>query len=523
MAVVTVIGGAAAQARRNVGARQHAGDGRPVNEAAAQQVSLVRAVEGEDAEGRLLSEEDRGYAGRAAAELVRWQAAEHGERASPEAFVAKRADLLAAKLAERFPKALRALEAMRWRPWIGVLLPVVAFIAGAAAEHIADRHRVNILAFPLLGLLVWNVAVYLLLFAGVAMALATRSSRKPGWLQRQLSGARGTVAGRASGPLAGALARFVLDWTQRSSPLVIERAERVLHGSAAMLALGAIAGLYVRGLVFEYRAGWESTFLDANAVHGILAFFLQPAARLAGLPFPGVDEIATLRWGGGGAGENAARWIHLYAVTAMLVVVVPRLVLAAIAGLREHRLAARFPLSLDEPYFRRVLSGWREVPARVRVAPYAYTPAEAAAEGVRRLAAHLFGDSVQLYSARPVAFGDEDSLAAGASGESRAADLVIALFNLSSTPETENHGAFLDALRAQAQGPVAVLVDESPYRRRLGAQPGTDARFAERRQAWTGLATTRGLRAVFADLETPDLAAVERELDAQFSGVTAAG
>lgn len=499
-----------------------------MNETGAKKVLFIRAVEAADTDGKFLSEADRGYAGRAAAELVRWQAAEYGERPSSEAFIAKRAELLTTKLAERFPKALRTFESMRWRPWVGVALPMLAFLIGAAAEHIADRQRVNILAFPLLGLLIWNVVVYLLLLVSAARALAARASRQPGWLHRQLSGLRSAVglrsgvARRAAGPLAGTLARFVLDWTQSSAPLTIARAARVLHLSAALLALGAIAGLYVRGLVLEYRAGWDSTFLDASAVHGILAFFLQPAARLIALPFPSVEEIAALRWSAGD-GENAARWIHMYAVSALLVVVVPRLILASIAGSRERRVAAHFPLTLAEPYFRRVLSAWRDVPARVRVASYAYTPTEAASEGVQRLAAHLFGDSVQLQSARPVAFGDEDSLAADARGEPSTVDLVFALFNLAATPETENHGTFLDGLKAQAQGPVIVLVDESSYRRRLGAQPGTEARLAERRQAWTGLVGTRGLTALFADLEAPDFAAVERELDVQLSRVSTGG
>jgi hypothetical protein len=291
--------------------------------------------------------------------------------------------------------------------------------------------------------------------------------------------------------------------------------------SAALLALGVIAGLYVRGLVFEYRAGWDSTFLEANSVHGMLAFFLKPAT-LIGWPFPNVAEIAALRWSAG-TGENAADWIHMYAVTALLVVVLPRLILAAIARWRERRISTHFPLSLDEPYFRRVLSVWREVPARVRVAPYGYTPSEAACEGVQRLAAHLFGEGVKLQFATAVKYGDEDSPAASGRGESSAADLVIALFNLASTPETENHGVFLDGVKAQANGPVVVLVDESPYRLRLGAQSGTAVRLAERRQAWTGLVSTRGLVAVFADLEAPDLAGVERELDRQLSRVTMEG
>ena len=72
------------------------------------------------------------------------------------------------------------------------------------------------------------------------------------------------------------------------------RAARVLHLAAALFAIGALAGLYVRGLVFEYRVGWESTFLDAPAVRDP-SLFLSPAAQLIGVPFPSVDQIAALR------------------------------------------------------------------------------------------------------------------------------------------------------------------------------------------------------------------------------------
>ncbi len=514
-----------------------------MNEAAARQVLLVRALEGAESPGRPLTEDDRGYAARAAAELVRWQAAEKGERAGAEAFVARRAELLTARFAERSPKAHRAVEALRWRPWIGVVLPLAALAIGAAAEHIADRGRVSILAFPLLGIVAWNLAVYLWLAVRKFPGLAAGEGGTSGWTRRLVAGVRADLGRRVQGPLAGALGNFAVDWARRSAPLVAARAARVLHLSAALLAAGAMAGLYVRGLAFEYRAGWESTFLDANAVHAILSFYLQPAAWILGQPFPAVEQIAALQWGGAATGENAARWIHLHATTALLAVVVPRLALAAIAWNRERALSAGFPLEFGEPYFRRVLADWRESPAHVRVAAYAYTPSEAAAEGLHKLAAHLFGRDVRVHSAPPVAYGGEDELAAHlgtqppstgsgsterpdtpppASGstarpDTPAPDLAIALFNLGSTPETENHGVFLDALAGQARSNLVVLVDESPYRKRLGAQAGADARLAERRQSWSGFAESRGLRAVFADLEAPDLAAVERELDMQRS------
>lgn len=491
-----------------------------MDENAARQVLLVRAAETTDAASALLSDEDRRYAARAAAELVRWQATDRGERASADAFIAKRAELLAAKLTERSPRTARALAALRWRPWIGIALPAVAFVSGLLAERVTDPGRVNILAFPLLGIIVWNLAAYVWLFVRTVRKIARRGRGRPGWVAQRLAGVRGNLAARVSGPLANALSAFALDWAERSAPLVAARAARILHLSAAALALGAVAGLFVRGLAFEYRAGWESTFLEPATVHALLAFFLGPAARFLGQPFPTLDEIAALRWDVGG-GENAARWIYLYAVTVGAVVIIPRLLLAAVAGLRERLLSRRFPLPLDDAYFRRLLAGWREAPARVEVIPYGYTPDEPAKQGLQRLAAALFGDDVEVHWRDSVKFGDEDAFADARERSARTPDLVVALFTLAATPETENHGVFLDRLRSSARGPVAMIVDEGPYRERLGAQAGADARIAERREAWSGLAHTRGMRAVCVDLSMPQLAAAQRELDAQLIGRTA--
>ncbi len=90
-----------------------------MNESAAREVLLVRAVEMADGADATLSAGDRGHAARAAAELVRWQAADQGRQAAAEEFLARRAQLLAAKLTERSPRAFRALRAFQWRPWIG--------------------------------------------------------------------------------------------------------------------------------------------------------------------------------------------------------------------------------------------------------------------------------------------------------------------------------------------------------------------------------------------------------------------
>ena len=74
------------------------------------------------------------------------------------------------------------------------------------------------------------------------------------------------------------MAALTADWARVAAPLYAARAARILHLAAAALALGVIAGLYVRGLAFEYRATWESTFLDPAQVRALLAAALAPGA-----------------------------------------------------------------------------------------------------------------------------------------------------------------------------------------------------------------------------------------------------
>ena len=103
---------------------------------------------------------------------------------------------------------------------------------------------------------------------------AARGARPAGALRRGLLSlwcrwrARSVPAG--AGDSAPAWNRFFADWTVLGLPLNSARMALVLHFSAAALALGLMAGLYLRGLVLDYRAGWQSTFLQAPAVQALL-------------------------------------------------------------------------------------------------------------------------------------------------------------------------------------------------------------------------------------------------------------
>ena len=293
-----------------------------MTETEARQVLLLQAHEAEG--GKNWSDEDRQWATRQAAAVV-------GEQASPERFAVARAAIGLQRLLPRDASARRWLERRAWHPawvWLGALL---GFIAGVAVDRLGPPEHVNLLAPAVWAVVLWNLCVY------AASALQWRGG-VGGWLGPWLA-RRGRRADLAASLL----------WARHAAPLSMKRAALVLHAAAATLALGLVAGLYLRGLVLDYRAGWQSTFLDVQAVQSLLSVLLAPASWLTGI---GVPDVAPLRVGPGTpAHASAAPWIHLYATTLLLWVVLPRLGLAGWCAWRAGVLSQRFPLVLDTPYF----------------------------------------------------------------------------------------------------------------------------------------------------------------------------
>ena len=471
-----------------------------MDESAALDVTAVRAVELGDRARSLWSDADRSWASRAAAEVV-------GEKADSATFVARRAQLALERLSERDQAFPRALQALRWRPWVGGVTVAGAFAIGLAVDRIGGRQHINLLAPPVFALLVWNLVVYAALVVGYVTRFGDASS--PGPLRRalvRLATLRHPRAG-GEGTVAASLAALVADWSRIAAPLYAVRATRILHLAAAALAAGVIAGLYLRGLAFEYRASWESTFLDVGAVRKLLAAVLAPGSWLTGIPVPDVGALAGIR---APSSENAATWLHLLVATLSCVVVVPRLLLAAGARWLEQRRASRLPIALNEPYFRRLLRDFRSGPVQVRVIPYSYTLPSEVSAGLEAVVQRSFGGSARLAVEAPIAYGDEDRLAERAASADDGA--VLAVFNLTATPEREVHGAFIAALAvATPPGvPVLALVDESAFRARW---PGEEAPLAQRKALWGDLLMTLQCTPVFVDLTAPDLQRVEAAIE----------
>ena len=383
-----------------------------------------------------------------------------------------------------------------WRAWVGPAAVVLAFLAGLATDALSADRQVNLLAAPMLGLIAWNLAVYLTLLARSIAAASGRGAAAPGPIGRAMLRA-GRLAGSLSPP----------------APADLARASAALHAASAALAAGMLAGLYLRGLAFEYRAGWESTFLDASGVRLLLGLVLGPASALSGIALPDAQALASLRFGAG-QGESAARWIHLYAITVALLVILPRALLSIRAARLARRIAVAAPQAraagapgggpgrspADDTPLPRLEAG-ADGSIRVQVLPYSFTPPEASRRGLEALLALELGPEAVLAVA-PSTSPDQAETGGLAGLPDPRARLVLALFPMTATPEPQTHAAFAADLKRRLPpgAELRVLVDETAFLERFGSAA---QRAAERRAAW---------RAVFEDIGVaPRFAALGRQ------------
>jgi hypothetical protein len=487
-----------------------------MNEERLGRVLLVKAVEECDRSGELLPLADREHATR---DVLR--ATDGGAATLPPGardarvlrLLGERADRLFGPLAARFPVLGDVLARSRVPGWATGLLLVVAIASGFGLASLDGSRRIDILAFPFLGVVAWNLVVYV--SVGVLAArrwaspapVASTSPWSARALTRRLSGLIDRTA-RVHARLGEVVAHYAADWAQVGAPLVAAHARRLLHLGAAALAIGLIVGLYLRGIVFRYEAGWDSTFLGPRGVRAILGLVFAPASALTGIALPQTDEAsAALRWTADGGGGDAAPWIHLIAVTLGLYVVGPRLMLAFVARVDAWRWARTSALPAALIGYARATLGAAQFGrgGEFVVVPYAHEPGQGTRAALARWLEAQFGRGASADVRPMVRYGDEAGVRASLEDLAGGKGDVVLLLSLAATPESENHGLAVAAARdvaARARPPreVRIVVDEAPFLARFEGDATLAGRIDERRRLWREFVRGYGLDATFVDL-----------------------
>ena len=494
-----------------------------MREESLRSVLLIKAIEEADRTGALITAAERVSASRESrrnaglAIIPARQGDAQRLDSSAQKMLAERASMLTRGVVARHPFLSTVLSAAGGPPHAALLLIALGVVLGVALSSLDGSQRINVLAPGVVGLVVWNLFVYFLIFfraitrKGGGGAVQSRPIAR--LLAHNATSAMLKMIARSASfnaPLAAALKQFAREWTDAARPLLFARASRVIHLSAAAVGAGLIAGLYVRGIALDYMAGWESTFLDASQVRVVLQGLYGPASRLIGISLPDATHIEVMRWhevGGVLAGGETARpWIHLLAASIALYVILPRLGLAAWSTARVAHWSWRTPLPPSlQPYFRSAFGAVDSSIGRgiVMVVPYAYEIDASTVARLRTLLPAAFGNDLAVDLRAPIAYGDEDDFVRHLPDRGGAiADIIVLVFNLAATAEEENHGALISAVRDwmaanRRQGQLSVLIDEGPYAVRMATQTG---RVEERTRAWREFVNARGLTACIIDL-----------------------
>lgn len=352
--------------------------------------------------------------------------------------------------------------------WLGVAVSGGALVLGWWTHDLGADGRVSLLAFPLLGLIGWNVAVV----AATLVGMARRGGGRSGWTKGLPSWLRAAPWSGGDALADAVVGRAEREWEVLEAGRLARWGKRLFHVAALMLAAGVVAGMYARGLVRHYEAGWESTFLSQGAVSQLLRIVLGPASLVSGVAVPTVPPQGVL--------TEAAPWIHLWAASAGLFILLPRLVLLSmsgrpgpgwVAGLGEYAAAARR------------LEGGQVLVARVL--PVQCAPDSPQRDSLRAVLQHLWGGQVMVDFLTPVAYGGEAEVMAEL-GE--VPSHLVLMLPLAVTPEDEVHGALRRELGEWMEGApgsqgLAVL-DASSFEGRLRGMPEAGRRLEERRAAW---------------------------------------
>jgi Protein of unknown function (DUF2868) len=455
-----------------------------------QRVLKWRALEEGDTDGVLVNAERRREAtahtraGLASEEIIGDVLEERSE-----SFLEKRAEWLEREAVGWRGELIRVLDLLsvphgRWS-W-ALLGWALALLTGYWLTDLGQASEFNLLALPLVGVLAWNAVVIVL---GVFCELMPTSALagRGGWVAEFLAHGISRM-GKATKEVESGVADVVRSrYEELAWPLAWRRLQvqlrMWLHVAAALLAIGGAAALYARGWSREYRAVWESTLLSDSGATAFFETLFKPATKLLPVHLP-LDQIAGMHRTLGKVEKPAPAlpWIHLYAGTLLVLVIVPRLLLAGLGALRCSRVIAQPARALHwGNYLRTLLRAVEGGSERIQVLVHAIEPTSAHREVWDRGLRERFGGMARAEYVR-IPAGEEDEFAAA--WQPVCANLVI-LFNMATTPEAEVQRRLVSdvlqrLLTKHAEPELVVLLDGTSLAGRWSPE-----KIAGREQLWS--------------------------------------
>ena len=289
-------------------------------------------------------------------------------------------------LLDHLPSAYRRL-AIKPLPWprLKLIVPLLAFLVGGLSnvlsplgleKSLGPQRAIHVFVNPIVMLILWNILV-----VGVFMLLHRQSDAARS--QHRTSSSQPTIQSRRKGQqppevdlplLAEIMLRPLLRlWAKFVEPVaegivtraaharvaglflsryfrayrrpILARVGMIINVSAICLAAGAIVGMYIQAVVWDYSFFWKSTLVESPGSRLIIAQILfWPAVIILGHSFPNVEVITAMAQG---TGVPGAIWIHVFAISAMVYIFLPRSILICRYASEARKSSASNAITID--------------------------------------------------------------------------------------------------------------------------------------------------------------------------------
>ena len=393
-----------------------------------------------------------------------------------------------------------------YRPFLWGLTGLAFFCGILTNEFSVSGNRINLLSPPLVAVILWNIAVY---FVILISYFFSRGRGFFGPLRNLVVWLILKIQKRGSQKI-GLLSEFYQIWTPKESPLVRYRTAEVFHFAALFFGLGLIVSIGLHGWGTAFTIGWESTWLADNpdaVLRFIHIFYGVLPINASFFDSMTLQTVEAMQFGGAQS-FSAAPWLLQLFWILLIVVIIPRALLAFYCMVRANILKNHFALNLEAPYYTNILRQWKGKSMLVRVIPFSYPLTSALQESIRKLVSNIHPENinVEFYKA-----AHEDSKIPDLSGGEQSE--VLALFAMTSTPENEVQGTFLKDLKKSVQSSNAllrVLVDTSGFVSRFSKTP---QRIEERKKNWSNFLSSYDVNFAFVDLANADSSDVIKQFE----------
>jgi len=460
-----------------------------LSEQQALEICVIRSIEQSAQNGVLWTTTEAKEATRVALDLA-------GQGASFSEMLSRRAQWAISHIAKRSPdKAIRVKEPKL--PTVAAwFLCATAFVVGCTTDYLASKQQVDVVEFSLLGLIAWNICIFLWVFISFARKALPGSRKPPGWISETMTKLRFKSAlgfgNRRTRPWVTSCQDR---WVQLSHALTSTRTNIAFHIAAICFAAGVVAMLYSRGLPTQYQPGVAgSTWLDTKQIQQIFNFIVTPGAKLFGLEVPDIQAVANTQASDDHVGL-ARTLFHLHAASLIVWVLIPRAFLIVANALDRWRLKRAFPLPLNAAYFTALRAAWRGQKIAVVIVPFRYDITPQVKANLHKILERTYGMSVEIAIHQSVLMGDDpNDWKRTLNKDGHVA--VFPVLNVAATAEANTHGALLKQLRLaiEAETPLVPIVD-------TGAFPqGNDERLHSRQRQWRQILDKVHMEPLFLDL-----------------------